>query len=130
MIWTTPTGILLAVLLALAAAACSTREPVLTYKDDIAPIMAQHCVECHSAGNMGAIVSGFDAGSYEKMMKGTKHGLMINPGSAESSPLYLLTSGSAAPVIQMKHRNVSLGPEQIETIKLWIDQGAVYLNEK
>jgi len=130
MAWTTPTGILLAVLLALAAAACSTREPVLTYKDDIAPIMAQHCVECHSAGNMGAIVSGFDAGSYEKMMKGTKHGLMINPGSAESSPLYLLASGSAAPVIQMKHRNVSLGPEQIEIIKLWIDQGAVYLNEK
>ncbi|MDX2486588.1 MAG: hypothetical protein QNL03_03730 [Gammaproteobacteria bacterium] len=130
MAWTTPTGILLAVLLALAAAACSTKEPVLTYKDDIAPIMAQHCVECHSAGNMGAIVSGFDAGSYEKMMKGTKHGLMINPGSAESSPLYLLASGSAAPVIQMKHRNVSPGPEQIETIKLWIDQGAVYLNEK
>jgi hypothetical protein len=125
MTWITPTGILLAVLLALAA--CSAKEPELTYKDDIAPIMAQHCVECHSAANMGAIVSGFDAGSYEKMMNGTKHGLIINPGSAESSPLYLLASGSAAPVIQMKHRDVSPGPEQIETIKLWIDQGAVYL---
>ena len=120
-----PTRILLSVFLALTA--CSAEEPtrILTYDVDIAPIMEMHCLECHSAGRAGALVSGFDAGSYEKLMNGTQQGLMINPGSAETSLLYLLASGAADPVIQMNHSDVSPGPEEIQTIKLWIDQGAV-----
>jgi len=126
----TSTSLLLAASLALAA--CSAREPERrpTYEFDIAPIMEQHCIKCHSASNMGAIVSGFDAGSYDKMMRGTKQGPIINPGSADSSPLYLLVSGSADPVIQMKHKSVSPAPEQTETIRLWIDQGAAKNDSK
>ena len=84
-----------------------------------------HCLECHRAGRTGALVSGFDAGSYEKLMNGMKQGHVINAGSAETSLLYLVASGRADPVIQMNHSDVSPGPEEIQTIKLWIDQGAV-----
>lgn len=92
--------------------------------------MEQHCVECHSAANMGTIVSGFDAGSYIQIMRGTKQGAAVIPGSADTSPLYLIVSGSADPVIQMKHREISPTPEQTDTIRLWINQGAVSNDSK
>jgi hypothetical protein len=58
-------------------------------------------------------------------MKGTKLGPVIVPGSAESSTLYRLVAGKADPKINMPHGKAPLTPGEIETIRLWIDQGAM-----
>jgi hypothetical protein len=63
--------------------------------------------------------------SYESVMKGTKFGPVIVPESSESSSLYLMVAGKTDPSIQMPHGKAALSDEQITTIRLWIDKGAV-----
>ena len=108
-------------------AACDTEAPFrkVTYVTDVEPIVQQHCLECHVAGKEGTEKSGYLMDSYEAVMKGTKFGPVIVPNSSESSSLYLLVAGKADPSIQMPHGKASLSDEQITTIRLWIDKGAV-----
>ena len=73
----------------------------------------------------GAQKSGFQIDSYASIMKGTKLGPVIVPGSAESSTLYRLVAHKANPRINMPHGKAPLTAGEIDTIRLWIDQGAI-----
>jgi len=97
----------------------------VTYVADVEAIVQQHCLECHVAGQKGTEQSGYLMDSYEAVMKGTRFGPVIVPGSSESSSLYLLVAGKADPSIQMPHGKAPLTDDQIETIRLWIDKGAL-----
>lgn len=114
-------------LIIMGIAACDKEAPFkrVTYVADVEPIVQQHCQECHVAGQEGAEKSGYLMDSYEAVMKGTKFGPVIVPESSESSSLYLMVAGKADPSIQMPHGKTSLSDEQITTIRLWIDKGAV-----
>jgi hypothetical protein len=114
-------------LIVLGVAACDKEAPFrkVTYVTDVEPIVQQHCLECHVAGKEGAEKSGYLMDSYEAVMEGTKYGPVIVPDSSESSSLYLLVAGKADPSIQMPHGKAPLSDEQITTIRLWIDKGAV-----
>ena len=94
------------------------------YTADVRPILDKHCVECHMPDMEGAKKSGFQIDSYASIMKGTKFGPVIVPGSSESSTLYILVAGKADPTINMPHGKQPLTPDEINTIKHWIDQGA------
>lgn len=123
----------LAVLLLIAAglAACDKAEQEqlqiqkVTYVDDVGPIMQKHCAACHVAGQQGAEASGLLIDSYESIMKGSRFGSVINPGSAMTSSLYNLVSGKAILTITMPHGKDPLSAEEIETIRVWIENGAV-----
>jgi hypothetical protein len=114
-------------LIVVGVAACDKEAPfrTVTYVDDVEPIVQQHCMECHVAGQEGAEKSGYLMDSYEAVMKGTRFGPVIVPESSESSSLYLLVAGKADPSIRMPHSKTPLSTEQITTIRLWIDKGAV-----
>jgi hypothetical protein len=99
-------------------------KPKISYAANVAPILEYYCQDCHMPGQEGAKQSGFLVDSYESVMNGTKFGQVVVPGSAESSTLYRLVAGKADPSIQMPHKKQSLTQEEIDTIKLWIDQGA------
>ena len=106
----------------LTVACSSQHKPGFTA--DVKPILDKHCAECHMPDGEGAKQSGFQIDSYASIMKGTKFVPVIVPGSAESSTLYILVAGKANPKINMPHGKAPLTPAEIETIKLWIDQGA------
>ena len=95
------------------------------YTADVRPILDKYCAECHMPDMKGAQKSGFQIDSYASIMKGTRLGPVIVPGSAESSTLYILVAGKADPRINMPHGKESLTAGDIETIRLWIDQGAM-----
>ncbi len=95
------------------------------YTADVRPILDKHCAECHTPDMEGAQKSGFQIDSYASIMKGTRLGPVIVPGSAESSTLYILVAGKADPKINMPHGRESLSASEIDTIRLWIDQGAM-----
>jgi len=124
-------SLLLAVLLTLAACltACDKAEqPKLhkvTYADDVRPILQKHCIECHAAGQQGARASGLLMDSYASLMKGTTFGPVINPGSPMASSLYILISGKDKLTITMPHGKEPLSDEEIKTIRVWIETGAV-----
>jgi len=115
--------------IAVGLAACDkAQQPQIqkaTFADDVAPIIQKHCAECHVAGQKGAKASGFLVDSYESVMKGTRFGPVIDPGSAISSSLYILVSGKGDLTISMPHGKEPLSAEEIETIRVWIENGAV-----
>ncbi len=123
----------LAMLLVIAAslAACEKDTVELlqfqnvTYADDVEPILQKHCTECHVAGQQGAEATGFLVDSYESLMKGSRLGPVINPGSAKTSSLYNMVSGKGNLTTTMPHGKDPISSEEIETIRGWIENGAV-----
>lgn len=113
----------LAALAALTQLAGCSDKP-LTYQADIKPIFEANCVACHVPGGAGYEKSGLRMDSHEALLKGTRFGPVIVPGSSVSSTLYRLVSGQADPSIRMPHGQASLPEADVATIAAWIDQGA------
>ncbi len=113
--------------LVVAVLGCSSEQGVkpVTYAQDVKPILDKHCVSCHVGGQDGASQSGLLMDSYEGLMEGTKLGPVVVPKSAASSTLYRLVAGKADPSIRMPHGGEPLSEQEIETIRAWIDQGAL-----
>lgn len=105
----------------------------VSYSDDIQPIFDRYCISCHSGTGEGAERSEYLMTDYYSVLKGTKFGEVVVPGSRLSSSLFLVVAGKTAPEIRMPPHNeeslasgrgVMLSADAIETIGLWIDQGA------
>ena len=97
----------------------------VSYAEDIQPILDEHCSDCHTGDGAGVQASGFSTESYTTVMKGTRHGSMIEPGDPLSSSLYRLVSGREVhPSIRMPHGERKLLGSQVAAIEAWIRQGA------
>lgn len=110
--------------LTVAALQTGCGEKSVTYLGDVKPIIDANCATCHVPGGAGYEKSGLRMDSYDGLMKGTKFGAVVIPGSSVSSTLYLLVAGKADPSIRMPHGGKSLPEADIATIAAWIDQGA------
>ncbi len=132
-----PVVLAVSVALALGLAGCSKEEKeaakVVSFKNDVAPILKNNCLACHKPGGEGHIKSGLmmstpenpDEISYENLMKGTKFGPIIVPGDPTGSTLNMLVEGRADPSLRMPHGSKTGLPEQdIKTLHEWVAQGA------
>lgn len=126
-------------LAALLIAGCGQR--MVSYSRDINPIFQNNCSVCHRPGGAGFAQSGFSVATYEDVMKGTKNGPVIQPGSSVSSTLVRLVRHQADKTINMpknytidltRHDNIvlpgadarELPLRDVELIATWVDQGA------
>jgi hypothetical protein len=113
-------------------AGCSRETSVkeISFKNEITPIFQERCMTCHAPGAPGCLVSGFSVATYDSLMKGTKFGPMIIPGSSSDSNLLRLVKHQADPSIAMPRSQTPgqpsewLKPQQINLIETWINQGA------
>lgn len=110
--------------LAVALLQTGCGEKALTYQADVKPIIDANCVSCHVPGGSGYEKSGLRMDSHEALLKGTRFGAVVVPGSSVSSTLYRLVSGQADPSIRMPHGQAQLADSDVVTIAAWIDQGA------
>jgi hypothetical protein len=108
-------------------------ERQVSYTEEIQPMLFASCLQCHDENSEGFLNSGFSLDSYDAVMNGTKFGAVVVAGSPESSSLYLVVAHKTAPEIHMpphtddalaEGRGISWTDEQIETLRLWIEQGA------
>jgi len=106
----------------LMLAACAPRN--VSYSADVKPILKQRCLECHVPGGTGYDASGFDMSSYEAFMKGGKYGPFVVPGDPVTSTLNMLVEGRAHPSIRMPHGREKLTDREIETLRVWVQEGA------
>ncbi|MEO0035673.1 MAG: hypothetical protein RLZZ501_1696 [Pseudomonadota bacterium] len=106
------------------AGAAWAKDEVISYSDDIRPIIVGRCLECHHPGGQGTEASGLDLTSYEGLMKGTKFGPMIVPGEPETSSLMRLIDHKVDPSIRMPHGKKKLSQCDRDAFRLWIKQGA------
>lgn len=96
----------------------------VSYQRDVHPVLAKHCLDCHKHGGPGVEKSGFSVESYQALMKGTKFGPVVVPGSSLSSSLYLMVAGKTDPAIRMPHGKQPLSEAEIALLRHWMDQGA------
>ena len=122
--------ILIVLLLAAILAGC---EKPVSYRRDIQPVLVANCLACHNGKGEGSLASGLNLETYDSLMKGTKFGSVVVPGSALSSTFYRVLTHEVDPKIRMpphekeslaKGRGEMLTDEQIKDVELWIDQGA------
>jgi mono/diheme cytochrome c family protein len=90
----------------------------IDFQRDVQPIFREHCVSCHGPGQQ---MSGLRLDRRADAMRGGSQS-DIGPGSADGSRLYhRLIDTVFGP--QMPPAG-PLSPEQIETIRTWIEEGA------
>src|SRR5690242_19606153 len=70
----------------------------ISFKNDVAPLLAQKCVQCHGlAPSMGNL----DLRTREGALKGGQHGPALVAGHAASSNIYLHLTGQQQPQMPM-----------------------------
>jgi ankyrin repeat protein len=104
-----------------AFGALSAQEPgKVDFRRDVQPLFKAYCIDCHGPKQQK---NGFRLDRRRDAMKGGTL-TMIGPGNSAASRLYLkLLSDRYGPQMPL---DGPLKPEQINIIKAWIDQGAVW----
>jgi WD40 repeat protein len=96
----------------------------LDYYRDVYPFLKSNCISCH---NKTTTKADLNMETPELMIKGGENGPSIIPGNGAESLLVkasLHEKDMEMPPPNNKSGAVNLIPEQITTLKLWIDQGA------
>jgi ankyrin repeat protein len=109
------------VIVVCAVGVTNAQEPAkIDFIRDVQPLFKAHCFDCHGPKQQK------NAFRLDRRLDALRGGTatMIGPGNAEASQLYLRLIGDRAG-LQMPPDG-ALSPEQIQLIKVWIDQGAVW----
>lgn len=99
------------------------QDTVRTYVRDVAPILQQYCLSCHSTDVDNP--SEYFMDDYESLLKGGKHGNPIVPGQPDSSLLYIKLLSDPPFGRQMPRGHKRITPEAVQVIHDWIQQGSV-----
>lgn len=89
----------------------------VSFANHVLPILVDRCSECHGSDNPE---EGLEVTSYRTLMLGSIYGSVIEAGDAEGSYLFEQVNSG-----KMPKNNAPLTPNQIETIRTWIDAGAL-----
>ena len=102
----------------------STAAEPVSFQRQVFPIIKTHCLGCHHRGGEGYLATGLGMETYEELMKGTRHGPIIVPGSALASNFNVVIEGRANPSIQMPFHRLRLRPLLLRILRRWVDEGA------
>lgn len=118
-------GAVVALLASPAFASSVPAQGVVSYKNDVLPIIHDYCLSCHQPGGKGYEKSGLDMRTYQSLMKGTKFGTVIKPGDSFTSILIQVIEGRVHASIKMPFgMNGGLAKDKIAVLKKWVNQGA------
>lgn len=96
----------------------------LDFYQDVYPFLKSNCISCH---NKTTTKADLNMETPELMIKGGESGPAIVPGKSEESLIVAAsrhTQDMEMPPPNNKSGAVNLTPEEIDTLKQWIDQGA------
>src|SRR5262249_43225651 len=86
------------------------------FQDQIAPILEQRCVSCHSGGDPKGKLA---LTSREGLLRGGESGPVIEPGKPDESLLIELISGDTP---EMPQKAKPLAPGQVTAIRKWVEK--------
>ncbi|HET6879151.1 MAG TPA: PSD1 and planctomycete cytochrome C domain-containing protein [Pirellulales bacterium] len=104
----------------LFAAVTASAADLVDYRRDVQPILTKHCYECHGPDQQK---SGLRLDTVAAAKEGGNSGPAVVPGKSAESLLIAALTGSGD-VTQMPEDRPPLAAEEIEKLKLWINQGA------
>ena len=102
----------------------ASAQDVVSFTEDIYPIFELRCLECHQPGGSGYEASGLDLRTYDGLMKGTKHGPIVVPGSAFTSNLVAVIDGRTEASLRMPHNKKRMSKCERLLVRFWVSQGA------
>ena len=109
------------ILAALTASLLNAQAPQpVDFTHDVQPILAKSCEGCHGPKLQ---LGGLRLDARDAALAGGQSGKAIESGSAEKSNLYTRITGKGDQA-RMPMGAKPLPPEQLETIRLWLEQGA------
>ena len=94
------------------------RRAAETFETQVAPILANHCLECHDAV---VAEGGLDLSRRATAFAGGTNGAAITPGDRDASPLWELVEADAMP-----HERPALSDDEKQVLADWIDAGATW----
>ena len=110
----------------LLVSGCVKEEPQVSFRRDVQPVLRSNCIECHTPPNgEGYLKTGLSMATYGDLMHGTIYGPVIVPGNSRHSILNMLVEGRADPSMRMPHGRKTLGANEVEILRLWVEQGAL-----
>lgn len=115
----------LVVVNALLINSCASQQ--VSYQNDVVPILENRCIKCHAPPDgIGYKAIGLSMDSYDSLMHGTEYGPIIVAGDSRRSIFNMLVEGRAGkPQLMPHNEKEGLSKEQIETLKTWVNQGAL-----
>jgi len=118
--------IFLAGAIAIAAPQFAHAAEKVSFNRDIRPILSDICFTCHGP-DVSKIKGGLRLDNKESAMKGGESGPAIVPGKPDASEVYKrLITHDADDLMPPKKSGKTLKPEQVETFRRWIAEGAEY----
>ena len=87
-----------------------------SFANDVMPILAGSCTECHGGNQTKA---GLNMTTYEGLMAGSFNGAVVVPGDSAGSVLVQFVAEG-----KMPKRGPKLTPEQVKVISDWVAAGA------
>jgi hypothetical protein len=109
-------------LLAFATSAADVAVKV-DFVKDIKPILEKNCYECHGSEKQK---SGLRMDEKVAALKGGDNGALLVPGQSATSLLIKLVEGTRDDIARMPHKRDPLPAAEINLLRAWIDQGAVW----
>ena len=94
----------------------------MDYAADIAPLFEASCYECH--GPTGRAKGGLRLSDTDEFFVGDSEWWIIQPGDAAASELYRRITLPVEDEDFMPPEGEPLTPEEVERVRLWIDEGA------
>lgn len=99
-------------------------QDIVSFNEDVFPIIEVRCLACHQPGSAGYEASGLDMRTYEGLIKGTKHGPILTPGRPFESSLIAMIDHRTDPKIWMPHDRKRLSKCERLMFRFWVSQGA------
>ncbi|HYG77015.1 MAG TPA: DUF1553 domain-containing protein [Planctomycetota bacterium] len=109
-----------AMVLLLAISNCLAAADEKLFTTTVAPILKQHCVECHEPGNKEGEL---DLTTLKGLLEGGDEGPALTVGKSAESRLIKKISGTRP---KMPKERKPLSAEQIQALAVWIDKGAIW----
>ncbi len=101
-----------------ATAALARNDQARHFDTQVAPLLTRHCLECHDST---VKKGGLDLSRKDAALAGGESGPAIVPGKNSESPLWTLVESN-----EMPHDRPPLSKEEKQSLKRWIDGGAVW----
>ena len=104
---------------------CVKEEQTISFRYNVQPILRSHCLECHtSPDGEGYLKTGLSMATHDDLMHGTIYGPVIVPGNSRHSILIMLVEGRAGSSMKMPHGRKPLDANDVQILRLWVEQGA------
>jgi hypothetical protein len=98
----------------------SKKPAKVNYDEHVLPLLREKCIACHGPDKKS---SGLQLHTYQGVMQGGSGGVVVKPGDADGSPLYLAVAHKAEPF--MPPKSPPLPKDAADLLLAWIAGGAL-----